>query len=150
MARGRRRLRESGRFSRRPGGGFPCRPPRPRRPGLARFLSCSLHRARTPRSLREPALSASTKAPSASEPASGGLLHAAGANARGAHADLFACALNHRTNATQVWIPAAPGDVVRVADRISIERLLAAKFTCECHVSIAPDWEDFDGYEFQC
>ena len=73
----------------------------------------------------------------------GSFRDAPGTDTGGAYTNLFAGAVNDSANAAQVGIPAAARDVVRVADGIAITRLLAADFTSECHVSIAPDWKDF-------
>jgi hypothetical protein len=70
---------------------------------------------------------------------SGGFRHAAGANAGRADTHLFARTVDDRSNSAEIGIPAAPRNVVRVADRVAITRLFAADFTCKCHGSIAPD-----------
>src|ERR1700737_4438990 len=64
---------------------------------------------------------------------SGSLAHAAGADTSRADADVLANAVDYRSDAAQVRIPAAPAHVVRVTDGVAVARLLAADFTCECH-----------------
>jgi hypothetical protein len=58
---------------------------------------------------------------------------AAGANAIGADPQLLLHALHDRANALQIWIPAPPARVIRVADDVSILRTLAADFTLLSH-----------------
>src|SRR5277367_4720666 len=72
-----------------------------------------------------------------------GLLHAACSNAGGADAHVLACALDYGLHAPQIRIPAPARHIVSVADGVAIVRLLAANFTCECHVRFAPDWGIF-------
>jgi hypothetical protein len=43
-----------------------------------------------------------------------------------------------RTDALQIWIPAAAARIVRVADDVSETRPLAAKFTSHCHKYSSP------------
>ena len=69
-------------------------------------------------------------------PASGSLLHAAGTDAGGADADVFVSAVNDSPHASQIWIPAAPADVMGVADLVAVTRFFAAEFTGECHVGL--------------
>lgn len=65
--------------------------------------------------------------------ASSSFLDAARADAGGAHAHVLAYTLYDALNTPQIWIPAAPTDVVRVADYVPVARLLATNLTCECH-----------------
>jgi len=66
---------------------------------------------------------------------SGCFLYLAGADARGANADLFPHARHDRAHALQVRIPPAPPRVIRVADHVSKMRRFAAKLTLQCHFS---------------
>src|SRR6266404_3210388 len=66
---------------------------------------------------------------------SGGFLYLAGADARGANADLFPHARHDRAHAFQVRIPPAPPRVIRVADHVSKMRRFAAELTLQCHFS---------------
>jgi len=62
-----------------------------------------------------------------------GFSNAARANAVRADAQLLLHALDDRANALQIWIPAPPPRVIRVADDVSILRTLAADFTLLSH-----------------
>jgi hypothetical protein len=66
---------------------------------------------------------------------SGGFLYLAGADARGANADLFPHARHDRAHAFQVRIPPAPPRVIRMADHVSKMRRFAAELTLQCHFS---------------
>jgi hypothetical protein len=54
---------------------------------------------------------------------------------------MLACPANHRLHTSQIWIPAAPADIVRVAYCVSEARFLAANFTNECHRYLAPNFK---------
>src|SRR5580704_8456371 len=69
-------------------------------------------------------------------PASGSLLHAASTDACGADADVLVSAVNDSFHAPQIRIPAAPSDVMGVADLVAVTRFFAAEFTRECHVAL--------------
>src|SRR2546426_272592 len=64
---------------------------------------------------------------------SGGLFHAAGADARGANTDFLLHTRYDRADALQIRIPAPPPGIVRVADDVAIVRRFAAEFTLQCH-----------------
>src|SRR5215469_12897473 len=65
---------------------------------------------------------------------SGGFLYATGSNACSADAHLLAHAADDRAYAAQIGIPATPGDVVRMANRVAVVRLLTTDVTCQCHL----------------
>src|SRR5271154_3529570 len=46
--------------------------------------------------------------------------------------------LDYGLHAAQIRVPAATSNVVGVANRVSVQWFLTAKFTCECHGSVAP------------
>jgi hypothetical protein len=66
---------------------------------------------------------------------SGRFLYLAGADARGANADMFPHARHDRAHTLQVWIPPAPPRVIRMADHVSKMRRFAAELTLQCHFS---------------
>src|SRR5262249_15640469 len=57
---------------------------------------------------------------------SGGLLHPARTQTGGADAEVFAHAVDDGTDAAQVRVPAAPTNIVGVANDVSVARPLAA------------------------
>jgi hypothetical protein len=63
---------------------------------------------------------------------------AAGSNAGSADTDLLACAVNHRADALQIWIPAAAAGIVRVTDHIAERRALAANRASHSHDNSSP------------
>jgi hypothetical protein len=67
---------------------------------------------------------------------SGGLAHATGANAGSADAHVLAHTVDDGLHAAQVRVPAAPTDVVRVANRVAKCGLLTANLTSECHSTL--------------
>jgi hypothetical protein len=64
---------------------------------------------------------------------SGGFGDFAGADARRAHAQGFAGAVDNRMNALEIGIPPSPGDVVSVAHVVSVGRTFAANFAFTRH-----------------
>ena len=92
-----------------------------------------------PQQLQGSEIVAAKRTPSDGGLSSRGLFNAAGTNAGGTDANVLARAFDYGFDPPQIRIPAAPGNVVRVADCVSKQRLLAAKFTCECHCCVAPD-----------
>ncbi len=63
----------------------------------------------------------------------GSLEDFAGANAGSAHLERFMRAIDDGVDATEIGIPAAPGDIVSVADVIPVLRALSANITTLCH-----------------
>src|SRR5262249_15032474 len=115
---------------------YPFRRPWPKRRGRPRPARGSRLQCRRPEYPQQSAPQASNETP---PPAgSGGLFHAAGADAGGANADLLTRTIYQGPYTAKIGVPAAARHVVRVADRISIARLLAANFTCHCHLASAP------------
>ena len=72
------------------------------------------------------------------ERVSSSFFHAPRANAGGADAHVLAHAAHHGLHPSQVWIPAAPADIMGVADGVPEARFLAANLTYECHCDVAP------------
>ena len=66
---------------------------------------------------------------------SGSFFDFAGADARGAHANVLFGSRNDGVHALEVWIPAATTRIVRVAHNVAIVRRFAAKLTLQCHFS---------------
>src|SRR5579859_1077634 len=66
---------------------------------------------------------------------SANLGYLAGADARGADAQMLVSARNHGANALQVRVPAAAAGIVGVGDHVAIMRPFAAEITLQCHVS---------------
>ena len=79
----------------------------------------------------------------ASTSISSSFFYAAGANAGGADANVHPRSVDNSLYAAEIGIPAAPGHVVGVADRVSETWFLAAKFTSECHYCSTPECRKF-------
>src|SRR5271168_3300210 len=110
--------------------GSPYRSLRPRRPRPARFGACTRPGPPPPLQVRVPRCVVTSRTPSRGGPTSRGLLNAARTDAGGADANVLASAFNHGLDAPQIGIPATPRHIVGVADRVAVQRLLTAQFTC--------------------